>query len=94
MSIENHEDYPTESELDKIAAWKPGDYSELIAYIEIYINKYGRLTRLENGRVEIATGGWSGVEDIISALMDNHIFWAICWQSSHRGGLSVFKLPT
>lgn len=94
MSIENNAYYPSHSELDKIAAWKPGDYSELIAYIEPYVNQYGRLTRLENGRVEIATGGWSGCEEIIVALQENHIFWAVCWQSSHRGGLVVFKLPT
>lgn len=94
MSIENHEDYPTESELYKISAWGPGNYRALIEYIESYVNKYGRLSQHASGRVEIATGGWSGVEEIISALMDNHIFWATCWQSSHRGGLVVFKLPT
>lgn len=94
MSIESNEDYPSHSELDKITAWKPGDYAELIAYIEPYVNKYGRLTRLENGRVEIATGGWSGCEEIMSALQDNHIFWAVCWHSSHRDGIAIFKLPT
>lgn len=93
MSIENHEEYPSQSELDKITAWGPGNYRALIAYIEPYVSKYGRLTQLAVGRVEIATGGWSGVEDIISALMDNHIFWATCWHSSHRGGLFVFELP-
>lgn len=95
MSImEDQNNYPEDGELDKIASWPIGNWSAMIDFIEPYVNHYGRLSRLENGRIEIATAGWSGIEEIISALQNNHIFWATCWQESHRGGLFVFRLPT
>jgi len=51
---------------------------------------YGRAWQ-EVGFLRIATGGWSGCEDIVEALMGN-IFGRMRWESSHRGGLHVFKL--
>lgn len=38
----------------------------------------------------ISTGGWSGNEEIIGALQENVIFWAIFWYSSTRGGKHIF----
>jgi len=83
-----------ESELDQIMRWPIDDYGALITFIEPYFNQHGRLRYSEDGLVNIATGGWSGVEEVVSALRANHIFWATCWVSSHRGGLFVFRLPT
>ena len=41
----------------------------------------------------MATGGWSGNESIISSLQDNIMFWSMYWESSHRGGLFIFRIP-
>lgn len=61
---------------------------------------YGRATLISNPigvkgylrsySLEIATGGWSGCEDILSAAVDTP-WWSRYWESTHRGGLFVFK---
>lgn len=39
-----------------------------------------------------ATCGWSGNEDLIYALRDNHAFWGLYWYQSRRGGLHWFRV--
>ena len=43
-------------------------------------------------RFQYHTGGWSGNEDVIAALRQNWLFWAMCWQKSTRGGHFYFKI--
>ena len=43
-------------------------------------------------RVSLATGGWSGNEQIIGTL-DGSMFHLRFWESSHRGGLHVYEVP-
>lgn len=38
------------------------------------------------------TGGWSGNESIIGALMANFAIWHRCWVSTTRGGHYVFHV--
>jgi hypothetical protein len=85
--------YPTEATLDVIRNWA-GSYSRLLGfcaeawrYDEFVVN-LGSIWRF-------VTGGWSGNEEIISALheADGGVFWAACWQKSERGGLHVFEIP-
>lgn len=84
--------YPSTEELERIAKWPHGDYTALMNSIQPYFADYGRMYHM-NGEWTLVTGGWSGCEEIISALQENHLFWSICWQSSVRGGLFTFKVP-
>lgn len=43
-------------------------------------------------RFEYHTGGWSGNEDIISALRRNILFWPLFWEKSTKGGHYYFKI--
>jgi hypothetical protein len=42
--------------------------------------------------LELHTGGWSGNEDIISAL-EPTLFWMVYWRKSERGGHYYFVIP-
>ena len=43
-------------------------------------------------RFEYHTGGWSGNEDVLSALRRNTLFFPVFWQKSTRGGHYYFKI--
>jgi hypothetical protein len=87
--------YPDDSELDSIRAWgqeRPPGYVGLMEFVQglwrfpDYFQACGR-------HYALSTGGWSGNEELIGALQDNHAFWACCWASSRRGGHYVFEIP-
>lgn len=94
--------YPTEEFLTSIEIWRDRPYTELLDWIkpnwrysdfgywtqQAEINQHGRSVTA----YRLSTGGWSGNESIIRALQDNHIFWSLCWVSSHRGGHYVFEV--
>ena len=97
------ERYPTEDDLKSISEWdyKSG-YGELGKFvIEIWnYDDYATLSEKRKDDVEdeyvelrLITGGWSGNESIVNALMDNMMFRMLCWNSSHRGGLHIFHIP-
>jgi len=83
--------YPEEYKLKKIAEWDYHDFKGLMDYV-YDLWKYPQYWTNENGKISISTGGWSGNEDIIAALMQNKMFWACCWMSSKRGGHYEFKV--
>jgi len=82
--------YPTDECLDSIRHYE-GKWQELMENIAPAFHGYGRCEQRDDGVWEVATGGWSGNESIISALQDNYIFWAICWRLSKRGGYFEFE---
>ena len=84
------DDYPTEEELERIRTWKPTDCEGLWDLIRS-IWHWAPLADVEGGMWRLATGGWSGNEDIVQAMNDNRVFWGLCWQRSERGGLHWFK---
>lgn len=85
--------YPTEETLEAIAHWHSGDPNGWIEFIrEAWNHGYGRMWN-EDGFLKLATGGWSGNESIIHAMQQNFVLWSLMWESSHRGGLEVLRLP-
>ena len=92
-------EYPTVAELRKIHAWR---FQQLDSFVKFmaYVQSVGQYWPSQSfgwtqrGRwYRIATGGWSGNEDLIEAMQKNWTFWSVCWQSSRRGGGYVFHLP-
>jgi hypothetical protein len=73
-------------------AYSVESFQELVDEVAEHVAGYGRVWR-EEGKVKIATGGWSENEEIVSALMKNGLFVAMFWEASHRGGLFVFREP-
>lgn len=92
--------YPTESTLEIIKNWPFKDKSsfrDLLEYVREawqYPNYFEIKPDLANGLIQyhISCGGWSGNEDLICALMNNNIFWALCWVQSRRGGHYIFEI--
>lgn len=98
--------YPSQSDLDRVKKWneKDGGHMALVYFLdEIWNKDYGAveirdvaLDEHQEGEsykeVRFITGGWSGNEDIISALIGTW-FYHVCWESSHRGGMMIFHVP-
>lgn len=85
--------YPDNRELKKIRNWPYADFQGLMEYV-FDRWKYADCGYWKKGRkyYRISTGGWSGNESLISALMQNRMFWSCCWVSSKRGGHYVFEI--
>ena len=87
------EGYQTEETELVIKTWDCRDVSGWLAYIrEAWSHYHGRMWE-ENGTLKLATGGWSGNEAITYAMRENSVLWATLWESSHRGGLEVLRMP-
>jgi len=41
---------------------------------------------------EFHTAGWSGNEEIIEALRENQMFFALYWKKTYKGGHYYFKV--
>jgi hypothetical protein len=96
--------YPTEAGIKKLLSFK-GTPRQMIEFISsmwwpqaestatfdaVEEDEFGQPKELYKWR--IATGGWSGNEDIISNLAET-FFWMRFWQSTHRGGGYIFYIP-
>lgn len=88
--MDQEEGYPTDEALEKIKNWDANDPLGLWEYIKDYFNDHGRAW-VEGEDYKLATGGWSGCEDVIRAIEDNFIVTCMYWQSSSRGGLHVYS---
>ena len=85
--------YPTEETLNAIRTWPFTDHPGLMRFVQEAVAGYGSLRHAGGHKFALATGGWSGNESIVQALHENAIFMAACWESSHRGGLTIYKVP-
>lgn len=84
--------YPSDEDLLKIEEWPYQDFPGLMKFVKsIWWHPDWGWT-INGNKYNISTGGWSGNEDIIGALMRNKMFWLLCWVSSRRGGHFEFEL--
>lgn len=95
MSEWRDNEYPTDAALKRIRAWDWHDFRGLIAFVRSiwWPDSAFGWTEESDGdatKYTIATGGWSGNEDVIEALGKNLMFWSMCWQASYRGGRYEF----
>lgn len=96
MNLDLDDDgYPTEESLRQIAQApirSRKDCAALLGHVRSIWQWGPTQVTEENGMFRLSTGGWSGNEDIVAALQDNTMFWALCWESSRRGGHHVFRV--
>ena len=95
--------YPTAEALDIIQLWSyddPTGWFEFIKQLwnmvewgwEVVRQPHPNRPEVAVDRYYISTGGWSGNEDIIRAMMKNTMLWSFNWVSSRRGGHYVFEV--
>lgn len=82
--------YPTDETLDTIRTWTNGDWSGLLAFVTSAWNTNYGAVRQKSSTIRFITGGWSGNEEVLSALKENTAFWTKFWLRDERGGLAVF----
>jgi hypothetical protein len=83
--------YPTEETLKVIVQWSADDFKGLMEFCR-KCWQWDDYFTVDGNTYELHTGGWSGNEDVIGALQDNILFWALCWQQSKRGGHYIFEV--
>lgn len=91
--------YPTEETLKQIEEWPHKNYSELMEYVretwwhpDLCDGPYNDLNNTTKNTWRLSTGGWSGNEEIVGAMMNNNMFWLMCWEQSRRGGHYTFTI--
>lgn len=88
------EQYPSEEQSETIKKWEIKSINDCVQLLEaikpIWHFADCGYWRQTGDKFELSTGGWSGNEEIISALQENVMFWLLFWQSSRRGGHYVF----
>lgn len=92
--------YPTEEDLEYIRKFDVlktinGDdpnknFAMLMDYVRALWHWPTFFTE-EGGLYRLATGGWSGNEDLLEALRENNMAHVLFWESSHRGGLVYYR---
>lgn len=82
--------YPEDDELARLREWPLDDpegwldyAGELWHYPAPYWHKQGRV-------YYISTGGWSGNEDVLQAMVSNPL-WSLCFVAQLRGGHYVLE---
>jgi hypothetical protein len=85
--------YPDDRDLAELRTFPGPDYRPLVERVRELWHDSGEVRTPDAKTVELVTGGWSGNEDVITALSENPLFWMLTWQESHRGGRHVFHLP-
>lgn len=82
--------YPTEETLKTIREWPWDHWWGLWHYVQ-RAWRYPDYFSVGRKYVRMSTGGWSGNEMLIGALMDNVMIWNLAWLESRIGGHYTFK---
>ena len=91
--------YPTDEALTYLDAFS-GTAMDLVDYLRPLLENYGSVQAKPAidfwgqpvTEVRMTTGGWSGCEEALSRL-GRTLFHITFWESSHRGGLVVYRIP-
>jgi len=93
--------YPTEECLRRLEV---AGSTEAFAILREAFQRWGAATdtlrpeeaavvgRSSKGFLRLATGGWSGNEDMVAAF-ERNIVHAMTWRLSARGGLEIYEIP-
>ena len=84
--------YPTDATLLAIEKWYIRSYDNCADLLNFCIEAWKYPVNQEAWLYEFDTGGWSGNEEIITAMQKNYIFWMFAWRASTRGGHYEFEL--
>ncbi len=97
----NKEGYPEKRELALIKSWDYKDIFGLFSYIEsrwtytdMFIKKWSKDKFLHRPTLflTLCTGGWSGNEDLIDALLKNKMIANCVYSAWERGGKHCFEI--
>jgi hypothetical protein len=107
MSEWVEDDYPTDAALKRIEQWPYQDIAGCLDFVasiwhwpdfgvshELRDEEW-RIVRAKPGEryLRLATGGWSGNEEIVAAIKTNYMLRALAWRLTARGGLHIFQYP-
>ena len=87
--------YPNSETLGRVRNWPVKDRVRLMQFVGAawHWREFWEMAETpESYHVSASTGGWSGNEDLIGALAENTLWWALCWLSSMRGGHYEFEV--
>jgi hypothetical protein len=105
---EESDDYPSEETLARIKSWPHADLAGALDFVASVwhwpefgvsheLKPHERfVVHAEEGdkHLRLATGGWSGNEDILAAMQENMMLIAVTWRVSGHGGLHIFQYPS
>jgi hypothetical protein len=82
--------YPPEEFLEQLQNAPYEDFHAIMASIKPHweFSEWG--WKQDGDIYYLSTGGWSGNEEIISALQQNTMFWLMYWMRESRGGHYIF----
>lgn len=92
------DNYPTPEELLTIEQWPIRNRADVAACLDWigencwHYREWGWDSK--DGWYHISTGGWSGNEDTIQAMRQNHLFWSLCFVQHRVGGHYILKADT
>ena len=90
--------YPSVFETKAIQEWDTLTREGTLSLIDFIgeIWEYGTMGFVRHGKrvikLELHTLGWSGNEDIITALRQNYLFWSMNWDMHRKGGHYYFTI--